>query len=325
VGWSRRDVLIGAGSAFGAAAMPGIAGAAATRVIGGAAFGTYWRVTLPAGVDVGQINNAIGGINDAINSALSPFRPGSEISRFNRSASTGWMTLGKDAARVMGEGLRIAALTGGGFDPTVGPIVGRFGFGPITGHRAGTYQNIAARGSQVKKDHPGLTFDPCGIAKGFALDRIVDCLDGLGIAAYLAEFGGEVYARGTHPGGRPWQVGIERPLPAPFSFQRILRLEGMALATSGDSVNNYVVAGRRYSHIIDPRKGAPVSNGVAAVSVIAARAITADALATGLMAMGSKKGLAFAERNKLPVLYLLRGKGGFREIASTSLGAYVIA
>jgi thiamine biosynthesis lipoprotein len=99
----------------------------------------------------------------------------------------------------------------------------------------------------------------------------------------------------------------------------------MALATSGDSVNGYVVAGRRYSHIIDPRNDAPVTNGVASVSVIAPRAVTADALATGLMAMGPKRGLALAQRSKLPVLFLLRGKGGFREISSSPWGAYVVA
>lgn len=85
------------------------------------------------------------------------------------------------------------------------------------------------------------------------------------------------------------------------------------------------MAGRRYSHIIDPRNDAPVTNGVASVSVIAPQAIMADAFATGLMAMGPKLGLALAERNKLPVLFILRGKGGLREIASSTFNAYVVA
>lgn len=323
MGVSRREVLIGTASATCLLGMPLIAQAAQTRVIGGPAFGTYWRVTLPTGLDIRPINAAIGDIVTMIDSALSPFRPDSEISRFNQSATTEWMTLGKDTARVVQEGLRIATLTGGAFDPTVGPIVGRFGFGPITGRRVGTHSNIVARGTEVRKDHPALTFDPCGIAKGFALDRIAGQLDDLGVAAYLAELGGEVFARGAHPSGRPWQVGIERPGPGALTFQRILHLNGEALATSGDSVNGYVVARRRYSHIIDPRKDVPVNNGIAAVSVIAPLAITADALATALMAMGPRQGLAVAEQEKLPVLYLLRGGGDLREIASTSFNAYV--
>jgi thiamine biosynthesis lipoprotein len=323
MGISRRDVLIGTASTTCLLGMSFIAQAAQTRVIGGAAFGTYWRVTLPNGQNIRPIKAAIGEIIAIIDSALSPFRPDSEISRFNQSATTQWMTLSKDTTRVVQEGLRIATLTGGAFDPTVGPIVGRFGFGPITGHRVGTHGNIAARGTEVRKDHPALTFDPCGIAKGFALDRMVGQLDDLGLDAYLAELGGEVFARGIHPSGRPWRVGIERPGPGALTFQRILHLNGEALATSGDSVNGYVVAGRRYSHIIDPRKDLPVDNDIAAVSVIAPLAITADALATALMAMGPRQGLAVAEREKLPVLYLLRGRDGLREITSTPFNAYV--
>jgi thiamine biosynthesis lipoprotein len=322
---TRRQVLIGATGAACLAGMPRMAAAARAQVIGGSAFGTYWRVTLPVGANIGLIKAAIGGIVDTIDWALSPFRPDSEISRFNQSSSTGWMAMDADAIRVVKEGVRIAASTGGAFDPTVGPIVGRYGFGPIKGHRTGTYRNISARGTEVRKDHPALTFDPCGIAKGFALDRIVARLDRLGVQAFLAELGGEVFARGTHPGGRDWRVGIERPTPGSVSFQRILRLSGVALATSGDSVNNFMVAGRRYSHIIDPYKAAPVNSDVASVSVIAPRAITADALATALMAMGPQSGLEFAEREGLPVLYLLRAQDGVREFASGTFSAFVVA
>ncbi len=315
---------MGAAGAIGLAWVPGIAAAARTRILGGTAFGTYWRLTVPSGLDVRPIRALVADIIATIDRALSPFDSGSEISRFNDLKSTEWMTLGADATRVVHVGLRVAGITGGAFDPTVGPIVGRYGFGPIKGRRVGSYRNITARGTEVRKDHPLLSFDPCGIAKGYALDRITARLDGLGVPGYLAELGGEAFARGLHPDGRPWQVGIERPGPGALALQRIVRLPGMALATSGDSVNAYAIGDRRYSHIIDPRESAPVANDVTSVSVIARRAITADALATGLMAMGAKKGLAFAERNRIPVLYLLRGKGGLREMTSSAFSAYVM-
>ena len=74
--------------------------------------------------------------------------------------------------------------------------------------------------------------------------------------------------------------------PDGLAAHRIVRLEGQALATSGDWIQGYQLGGRRVSHIIDPRRREPVANEVASVSVIAPRAMTADALATGLMAMG---------------------------------------
>ena len=125
MGLSRREVLKGTAGTACLAAMPLVARAAQTRVIGGAAFGTYWRVTLPVGPEVRSIKNAIGGINAAIDLALSPFRPDSEISRFNQSDSTDWITLGEDTAQVVQEGLRIAALTCGGFDPSVAVLARR--------------------------------------------------------------------------------------------------------------------------------------------------------------------------------------------------------
>lgn len=321
----RRTFLASAA----AACMAGFTGpvrAAATRVIGGPAFGTYWRAVLPKNADAPAARAVITECIAAIGRAMSPFREESEISRFNASSSTRWRPIGADTALVMAEGLRIARLTNGAFDPSVGPIVGRYGFGPITGTRAGTYQHLACRGRKARKAIPGVSFDPCGIAKGHALDRTAGRLDDLGINAFFLEIGGEVLARGRHPTGRAWQAGIERPVPGPLRFENILRLDGMALATSGDTVNGYSVAGRRYSHIIDPRSGAPVAGRVASVTVIHERAMTADALATALMAMGPEQGLALAGRLDLPALYILRAGGGALEtVASPRFGAYVVA
>ncbi len=321
---SRRQVLRGAAGIAVSALLPGIARAGETRTIGGHAFASYWRASLPAGAEPEPARAAVESVIAAIDRALSPYRAESELSRFNAARTTGWTRIGPDSARVFAEGLRIARLTGGAFDPTVGPLVARLGFGPITGRAEGSYRGLIARAGAVRKTDPGLTFDPCGIAKGFALDRAAAALDALGLGAYLLEIGGEVFARGRHPSGRPWQVGIERPLPGAAALQRIVRLEGLSLATSGDWINGYEIAGRRFGHIIDPARGTPADTGVASVSVIARRGMAADALATALMAMGPERGLRFAARLDLPVLYLLRRGGGIEEAPSPRFGAYLV-
>ncbi|MDX1484203.1 MAG: FAD:protein FMN transferase [Alphaproteobacteria bacterium] len=325
MGVNRREFLMGAIGAAGSAALSRFAHAARAHVMGGPAFGTYWRATLPLDADHLRARSAIEDVIAAIDASLSPFRPGSDISRFNAAPPATWMEMGGDAAAVMGEGVRIAALTGGAFDPTVGPIVARYGFGPIRGAEDGGFRGLDVKGSAARKDCPGLTFDPCGIAKGFALDRMAQRLGGLGLGNYVIELGGEICARGAHPAGRPWQVGIERPAPGPIRFQRIVRLGDETMATSGDLANRYDIGGRRYTHIVDPGKTAPVANGVASVSVIAARAMTADALATGLMVMGPERGLKLAERLALGVLFVLRERGRLTEAASTRFGDYLVA
>ena len=323
--WSRRQFLMGTAGTACIAALPAPAQAARTTTLGGHAFGSYWRLTLPPGIDPNPVREAVEDAVAGVDRVLSPFRGDSEISRFNAAPAGSATIVSILTARVIAEGISIARLTGGAFDPTVGPVVGRYGFGPISGGPKGSYEGIQARGQTVGKTEPGLTFDPCGIAKGYGLDRIAERLAAFGITSHLLEVGGEVLARGRHPSGRSWRVAVERPGPRAPGVQRILRLKDAALATSGDWIQGYQVGARRVSHIIDPRRREPVANGVASVSVIAPDAMTADALATGLMAMGPKHGLALAARLNLPVLYLLRDGTGLREAASAQFAPYVVA
>jgi thiamine biosynthesis lipoprotein len=322
VSWTRRELLIGAGGVLVASNFP--ASAAVPLTIAGPAFGSSWRALLPQKADSEAIKVALANIVQSIDAALSPFRATSEISRFNVAATTDWWPLSTPVATVVGEGLRIAAMTDGAFDPSVGGIVGRYGFGPIRQSAPSTYRDLESRISAVRKSGPGLTFDPCGIAKGYALDLMANHVDSQA-SDFLIEIGGEVFARGSHPDGRPWSVGLERPLPGPITFQRLVRLDGEAVATSGDTVNGYELGGRRYSHIIDPRTREPVTHDLASVSVISASAMTADALATALMAMGPEAGVDFAERSAVAALFVVRDGKQLRQIQTTRFVPYVVA
>ena len=319
---ARRDFLIGAGALATIGAVPALARPAATRVIGGLSCGTYWRAVLPAGVNAGELRTGIEALLADVERRMSPYLPDSEISKFNRSRDPGPFALSPPTRTVVGAALRIARLTDGAFDPTLGPAVARFGFGPIAGGRGAPGGLVVGDGALRKRD-PHLTFDPCGIAKGFALDRVAHFLQSRGQGDYLVEFGGETTARGRHPGGRPWQVGIAAPGRGRLEMSHILALDGQAVASSGDDENGFDLGGRRYSHIIDPATGEPVTNGVHAVSVIANRAMNADALATALMVMGPERGVAFAARHDLAALFVLGGRQ-MREIMTPSFRRYIV-
>jgi len=121
---------------------------------------------------------------------------------------------------------------------------------------------------------------------------------GEGFEDFIVEIGGEVRAGGVRRDGRPWRVGINRPRPdaAPDEIYRVAFLRDEAFATSGDYRNYFARDGVRYSHVLDPRTGRPVTNRVVSVSIRAPDCTLADGLATAVMVMGAEAGLALVER-----------------------------
>jgi thiamine biosynthesis lipoprotein len=290
--------------------------------LSGRAFGTSWQLLLRGSGDVEGLARAAADVLERIDGSMSPYRADSAISRFNAGAK-GSHAVDADFALVTAEALRIAALSDGAFDPSVGPDVGLYGFGPIQGERVGTYAGFRVAGQSIEKTDPRLTLDLCGIAKGHALDLLAAATQSFGYEHFLAEIGGEVLARGTEAGGHPWRIGISDPLGR--GLYGVIDTRGLALATSGDAINAYDVAGRRYSHIIDPRTDAPLFGRTASVSVLAPTAMTADALSTALMVMGPEAGSAFAATHGLAVLFLLRRGDGLEAVASPAFDHYLLS
>ena len=165
--------------------------------------------------------------------------------------------------------------------------------------------------------------DLCGIAKGFALDKAAEYLRGRNIDNFLLEIGGELRASGHNPKGNPWRVGIEKPTVGDIAIQRVVRLENTAVATSGHYRNFFEQDGIRYSHIVDPRTGKPVTHGLASVSVIDPSTMRADALATALMVLGPEIGTQFARRKRLAVLFVVKVGDKFEEIVTPAFQRYV--
>ncbi|RFC64726.1 FAD:protein FMN transferase [Mesorhizobium denitrificans] len=312
----RRDVLT-LGAAALLVARPAVAlGAAPVVGLPGDAFGTGWRVTLPAGADTSRLRARLAALLEDVDLSFSPWRADSTIARFN-AGGEGRFAAGAEIVEVTRAALRIAEASGGRFDPTVGPLVARWGFGPI---RKGEtppdgWRQIRAEGDSLSRRKGGLTLDLCGIAKGHALDRMVALLEEAGHGDFLIDLGGELAARGRHPSGRDWHVGIEDPRPDTDDMADVLRLADMAVATSGDRANSYAVGGRRYSHIIDPATGEPVASALASVAVLMPTAREADGWATALMAAG-EGGPELATGLGIPALFLFRDGERLRRVAT---------
>lgn len=309
----------------------------------GQTMGTTFAVKitdLPTGIDPSELNAEIARILERINQQMSTYRANSELSRFNARRSTSWMEVSNETLVVIESALRVSRLTAGAFDPTVGPLVNLWGFGPTgprtrapaqeqvaeeTGHTG--YRKLTTRISlpALRKWEAEIQVDLSGIAKGFAVDQLAALLERARISQYLVEIGGELKGRGLSPSGEPWMIGIEKPLGGQKTVQRVVRLDRGALATSGDYRNFFEQNGRRFSHLIDPRSGRPVAHGLASVTVIARSTMEADALSTALMVLGPEAGPELAEREKIAALFVAQQGQGIAEVSTGAFRRYVVA
>ena len=303
--------------------------------LAGATMGTTWsaRLSLPAGLGDSAARQAIQAALDEVVTQMSTWEAESDISRYNR-ADPGWRALPAAFFHVLQHALALAEASGGAYDPTVGPLVNAWGFGPwqrafeppspaaidAARQRCG-WRRVALDAARGAAFQPGGVYlDLSSIAKGYGVDRAAQALDALGITDYLVEVGGELRARGQRPDGLPWRVAVEVP-DGSDTHALALPLRDLAIATSGDYRRYAGDGDARYAHTIDPRSGRPVRNGVASVTVLHAGCMQADALATALMVWGERAGLAHAERHGLAALFILREADGYRVNASAAFQA----
>jgi thiamine biosynthesis lipoprotein len=203
-------------------------------------------------------------------------------------------------AEVLTAALAWARRTQGSFDPTVAPLLDLWDIpsGPHPPPDASAVAKTRARvdwrrvvwdGAAREVDLGGTDLDFGGIAKGYAIDRAAEALRAAGVANFLLNVGGDLYLAGSK-GKAPWRVGLQHPRD-PDAFLRVVAPVEGALVTSGDYERTYLWEGQRIHHILDPRTGYPARH-CQSVTVWAATALDADALATAVFVLGPKDGLA---------------------------------
>jgi thiamine biosynthesis lipoprotein len=303
--------------------------AAAPERFHGSTMGTTYSIEVarrPAAVGREQLQAAIDEVLTGIGRHLSTYDAASEISKFNAAATTEPVEVSDMLGSVVSIANEVSVATGGAFDITVGPLVRAWGFGGagvgvVTAPDAQAlarlrtevgYDKLHALPGhrELRKTVAGLQLDVDGIAPGYAVDRIAQRFEALGVNDYLIELGGEVRARGLSPAGRPWRVAVEAPLSGERKPYAVIELDGLGASTSGDYRDFRIVDGHRVSHTIDPRTGAPVTHGLASVCVVDKSTARADAYSTAMMVLGPHEGMALATRLGLAVLFIERNAGG---------------
>ena len=297
----------------------------------GPTMGTRWSASVDTGdnVDLAALRHVIAAAVEQVNEQMSPWKPGSALMRLNSAPVDVWVNLPAEMLEVLNSALNVYRLSAGAFDPCVGALVNAWGFGAVrdapdaqairaarrqpTPHIESGRLELDRSAGRVRKRAP-LQLDLCGIAKGYAVDRMANVLQQHGVRHALAALDGELRAVGAQASGVPWAVALERPEAGRRAVHGVIELEDLAVATSGDYRHYHDVGDARLAHTMDARRCAPVNNAVASVTVLAQNCMQADAWATALLVAGPDEGLAMAQRMGMDVLFLLRRPEGLVEV-----------
>jgi thiamine biosynthesis lipoprotein len=232
----------------------------------------------------------------------------SDLERINDAAGINALEVHPDVITVLKRAVRFAELSGGAFDPTVGPLVKLWGIGSDAERIPGE-EEIAAviplinwrdivideEAGAVFLSRRGMRLDLGAIAKGYAADEAARIIRAAGISRALIDLGGNIIVCGDRRDGGPWRVGIQHPAESHGAYFGIAEVKDKTLVSSGVYERFFESGGRRYHHILSTQDGYPVDNGLLSVTVISDSSIDADALSTSLFALGYEKGAALAE------------------------------
>jgi len=249
--------------------------------------------------------------------SVSTYIPNSIISRINSNQKN--VIVDKYFKACFNKAKEVWKNTNGAFDPTVYPLVNAWGFGPGKKQKIEKakidsmlqfvgFELIKLKGNHVVKKDPRVTLDFNAFAQGYSVDVISEFLNSKGINSYIVEIGGEVYAKGRKPDGSNWTIGIEKPIDNKESenpLKAVVKLENLAIATSGNYRRFIIEDGIKYAHHIDPKTGYPTKNNLLSASVFSNECISSDANATGILVLGLEKAKVFLQKHPELQAYLI--------------------
>ncbi len=275
-------------------------------------------------VDATQVRAAFAaavGEIQRIETAMTTWRPDSELSKVNLAAGEAPVHVSQETYDVIAESIHTSEISEGTFDITFESLHGLWKFDQDLDPHPPTEAQVKAKLPLLSYHHIHLDPDPKshvsdaspeageptvfldkkgvrislgGIAKGYAVDRASKVLLDRGIDAFFVQAGGDLYTHGKKADGSDWSAGVRDPRGPDGTYFALLGVSDHAFSTAGDYERSYIVNGRRYHHIIDPRTGYPATAS-RSVTIWAPTALQADALDDAVFILGPEKGLALVE------------------------------
>ena len=243
-----------------------------------------------------------------IEALMTTWRADSEVSRINAAAGKAPVAVGSETYDIVAEAVHASEISDGAFDITFESLHGLWKFDEDLDPRPPSdaaikakltllsYKHIKldAQKHTVMLDRDGVKIGLGGIAKGYAVDRASAKLAEAGLTSFYVQAGGDLYTRGKKPDGSAWLAGVRDPRGREGDFFVMLEVSDHAFSTAGDYERSYVVDGKRYHHIIDPRTGRPATAS-RSVTIWAPSALLADEIDDAVFILGPDKGLKLVE------------------------------
>lgn len=288
------------------------------------------------GKEIPDLQAKVDSFLTVFNRSINTYDSTSLVSRINRNQAD---LIDSFNFYLLSTAFTLSKMSNGAYDITVAPLVNAWGFGfnkkdSITDERIQElksivgFRNFMINKMRVIKLNPNMMLDYNSIAPGYAADLIAELLEKHGINRYLVDVGGELTAKGLNAQNELWTIGIEKPVESGQQvndFQRILKLDNRALATSGNYRRVYYQDGKRYAHTIDPRTGYPVQHQLLSATILAPNAMLADALATLCMVVGVEDAKHFIQNlNNVDYYFIYEEDGKLKETWSESLADKLI-
>lgn len=268
-------------------------------------FGTANTVTV--GIEHRKVMEEVKDILLSFHKRMSIYESTSEISSLNHMAGSSSLSISPEIYDLIRRSIAYTKLTNGAFDITALPLKKIW----QTAEKIPTeaqihhakklvnYRNIVFSDNKIMLKYSGMGVDLGGIAKGFAVDKVVEFLKSRGTTSGVINFGGSVFVLGEER-----SVGIQTPFGKKGTYIGTIRVKNKAVVTSGAYENYRVINGTAYQHILDPHTGYPVNNELLAVTLIGAKAEELDALATGVCVMGIQKGYDLLKKRQIDAIFI---------------------
>ncbi len=271
------------------------------------AFAAYTTPKLDAATIRKAFTAAIAEV-ERVEALMTTWREDAQLARVNASAGKAPVKVDAETLLVVKEALKTSELSQGTFDITFESLHGLWKFDQDLDPTPPSAAAIKARLPSVnyrlvKVDDAastlfitkaGTKISLGGIAKGYGVDRAAKVLKEAGVEAFYAQAGGDLLTAGTKPDGSEWSAGVRDPRGPDGSYFAILPVTDHAFSTAGDYERAYVVGGKRYHHIIDPRTGYPAT-ACRSVTIWAKTALQADAIDDAVFILGPERGIALVE------------------------------
>ncbi len=266
-----------------------------------------------------------------LNQVYSTYIDDSEISLLNQTDSSTWIKIGPTLKQVLKANYEVYKASEGYFDPSVGPLVNLWGFGPVKTTQVPTERDIVKTlelvgfdrfeqkndFSSFKKPHKQSYLDFSASAKGHAVDTLAMHLDTEGITEYMIEIGGEVRVKGQRK--EAWRLAIERPTTGPTrAVQQVILLKNGSMATSGNYRNFFKKGDKKYAHTINPITGQATPHMLLSATVIHQDCLYADSWATAFMSMGEQKALELSNQLEIKAYFIVSNGEELIELSSNT-------